>query len=63
VHKSQNVKRISDAEGQLGLERHGARALPGLCARIDARLLALSAALWHNREIGQPSRHLSAYAR
>jgi len=49
-------------KGQLGLERHGARTLPGLCARIGARLLALSAALWHNWEIGEPGRHLSAYA-
>lgn len=49
-------------KGQLGLERHGARTLPGLCARIGARLLALSAALWHNWEIGSPGRHLSAYA-
>jgi hypothetical protein len=49
-------------KGQLGLERHGARTLPGLCARIGARLLALSAALWHNWERGEPGRHLSAYA-
>lgn len=49
-------------KGQLGLERHGARTLPGLCARIGARLLALSAVLWHNWEIGEPGRHLSAYA-
>jgi hypothetical protein len=49
-------------KGQLGLERHGARTLPGLCARIGARLLALSAALLHNWQIGQPGRHLSAYA-
>jgi hypothetical protein len=49
-------------KGQLGLERHGARTLPGLCARIGARLLALSAALLHNWQIGEPGRHLSAYA-
>ena len=49
-------------KGQLGLERHGARTLPGLCARIGARLMALSAVLWHNWEIGEPGRHLSAYA-
>src|SRR5438093_5709913 len=30
-------------KGQLGLERHGARTLPGLCARVGLRLLALAA--------------------
>ena len=48
-------------KGQLGLERHGARTLPGLCARIGMRLLALSAGLWHNWQIGDPGRHLAAY--
>src|SRR5919106_237190 len=48
-------------KGQLGLERHGARTLPGLCARIGLRLLALSAGLWHNWQIGDPGRHLAAY--
>ena len=46
---------------QLGLERHGARTLPGLCARVGLRLLALAAGLWHNAEIGQPGRSFSAY--
>ncbi len=49
-------------KGQLGLERHGARTLPGLGARIALRLLALAAGLWHNREIGEPGRHFTAYA-
>lgn len=48
-------------KGQLGLERHGARTLPGLCARVGLRLLALAAGLWHNAAIGQPGRHLAAY--
>jgi hypothetical protein len=48
-------------KGQLGLERHGARTLPGLGARIGLRLLALAAGLWHNHEIGDPGRHLAAY--
>ena len=34
-------------KGQLGLERHGARTLPGLCARVGLRLLALAAGLRH----------------
>lgn len=41
-------------KGQLGLERHRARTLPGLCARIAMRLLTLAAGLWHNWEIGHP---------
>lgn len=49
------------AKGQLSLERHGARTLTGLAARIGQRLLALAAALWHNWQIGQPGRHLTAY--
>ena len=53
---------FSTCKGQLGLERHGARTLPGLGARVGLRLLALSAALWHNHEIGDPGRHLAAYS-
>jgi Transposase DDE domain len=48
-------------KGQLGLEHHGARTLPGLCARIAIRLLALAAGLWHNWQIGHPGRHFTAY--
>lgn len=48
-------------KGQLGLERHGARTVPGLCARIAMRLLALAAGLWHNWQIGQPGRQFAAY--
>jgi Transposase DDE domain len=50
-------------KGQLGLERHGARTLPGLAARIPLRLLALAAGIWHNHNTGQPARHLAAYGR
>jgi hypothetical protein len=49
-------------KGQLGLERHGARTLPGLCVRIGLRLLALAAGLWQNWQIGNPGRHFTAYA-
>jgi Transposase DDE domain len=50
-------------KGQLGLERHGARTLPGLGARIALRLLALAAGLWHNAQLGEPGRRFSAYGR
>src|SRR5947208_14108817 len=49
-------------KGQLGLDRHGGRTLPGLCARVGLRLLALAAGLRHNAEIGQPGLCFSAYA-
>jgi hypothetical protein len=50
-------------KGQLGLERHGARTLPGLGARIGLRLLALAAGIWHNHTTHQPARAFAAYGR
>lgn len=50
-------------KGQLGLERHGARTIPGLATRIALRLLTLAAGLWHNELIGRPGRELAAYGR
>jgi hypothetical protein len=48
-------------KGQLSLERHGARTPEGLIARVAQRLLALAADIWHNWQIGNPGRHLTAY--
>jgi len=48
-------------KGQLSLERHGARTMPGLIARITARLLALAVALRHNQLAGTWDRSLIAY--
>jgi hypothetical protein len=48
-------------KGQLTLERHGARTITGIAARVALRLLALAAALWHNWQIDQPGRHLAPY--
>jgi hypothetical protein len=45
----------------LTLERHGARSLTGLRARICQRLLALTAGIWLNNQLGRPSRSLVAY--
>jgi Transposase DDE domain len=46
----------------LDLERHAARSLPGTAARVVQRLLALTAAIWHNEHHGQPTpRSLTAY--
>ena len=46
---------------QLSLERHRARTLGGVVARVAQRLLALAAGLWHNESIGAPGRHFTAY--
>jgi hypothetical protein len=45
----------------LALERHGARTLRGLRARIAARFLALAAAISLNHELGRDSRALVDY--
>ena len=52
---------IDTIKGQLSLEEHGAHTMPGLITRIAQRLLALAATLWHNWNIGNPGRHLTAY--
>jgi len=47
---------------QLDLERHAARSLAGIAARVLQRLLALTAVIWHNHHSGQPVlRSLVAY--
>ncbi len=50
-------------KAQLDLERHGARKPQGVAARICQRILALTAAIWHNETTNQPgpSRSLIAY--
>jgi hypothetical protein len=49
-------------KGQLDLERHGGRTPAGVIARVAQRLLALTAAIWHNDATGQPVRRsLLAY--
>ena len=49
-------------KGQLDLEQHGGRTPEGILARVLARVLALTAAIWHNDKTGQPvMRSLTAY--
>jgi hypothetical protein len=50
-------------KGQLGLERHGARTLTGLGARIGLRLLTLAAGIWHNHLTRNSARAFAAYGR
>ena len=53
---------IWSCKDKLSLERHGARTLSGLGARIAQRLLALAACVWHNHRVGyHPTRSLVCY--
>jgi len=59
----QVIESVNDTlKGQLDLEHHGGRTIAGVCARIAQRVLALTAAIWHNDRIGAPVlRSLTAY--
>jgi hypothetical protein len=47
---------------KLSLERHGGHSPQGLLVRVLQRLLALTAAIWHNHHSGQPTlRTLTPY--
>src|ERR1700761_1870445 len=49
-------------KGQLDLERHHGRTPGGVSVRVLQRILALTAAIWHNAHSGQPvMRALTAY--
>jgi len=47
---------------RLGLERHRARTLHGLRARIATKLLALAAGVWLNHYLDQPTRSFATLA-
>ncbi|MFD6679955.1 IS982 family transposase [Micromonospora parva] len=59
----QLIESVNDTlTGQLDLELHGGRSIEGVAARVAQRLLAMTAAIWHNRTTGQPvTRPLIAY--
>jgi hypothetical protein len=47
---------------QLDIERHRGKTITGVCARIAQRVLALTAAIWHNDRLTAPAlRSLTAY--
>ena len=49
-------------KGQLDLEQHRGRTPGGVVARVMQRILAMTAAIWHNDHTGQPVlRSLTAY--
>jgi hypothetical protein len=59
----QVIESVNDTlKGQLDLERHGGHTPAGVLTRILQRILALTAAIWHNDHSGQPvMRSLVAY--
>jgi hypothetical protein len=59
----QLIESVNDTlKGQLDLEQHGGRTPGGVAVRILQRLLALTAAIWHNHKAGAPVvRSLTAY--
>ncbi|MEU8402695.1 IS982 family transposase [Nonomuraea sp. NPDC048892] len=51
----QTIESINQTfKGQLDLERHGGRSRAGVIVRIFIKVLALTAAVWHNDKTGQP---------
>jgi len=59
----QVIESINDTfKGQLDLERHGGHTPAGVTVRVLQRILALTAAIWHNDRAGAPvPRSLLAY--
>jgi hypothetical protein len=59
----QIIESVNDTfKGQLDLERHQGRTPGGVMVRVLQRILALTAAIWHNDHTGQPvMRSLTAY--
>jgi len=59
----QTIESINQTfKAQLGLERHGGHTPTGVMVRILQRILALTAAIWHNDHTRQPvHRSLTAY--
>jgi Transposase DDE domain len=59
----QIIESVNDTfKGQLDLEQHGGHTPDGVAVRVLQRILALTAAIWHNDTTGQPVlRSLVAY--
>jgi hypothetical protein len=59
----QLIESVNDTfKGQLDLEQHDGRTPSGVAVRVLQRILALTAAIWHNHKTGQPTlRSLVAY--
>ncbi|MFF4346253.1 IS982 family transposase [Streptomyces sp. NPDC001530] len=59
----QLIESVNDTlKGQLDLEQHGGRTFEGVAIRVAQRILAMTAATWHNRKTSAPvTRSLIAY--
>ena len=59
----QIIESVNDTlKGQLDLEGHGGRTMAGVAARVAQRILALTAAIWHNHQANTLARRsLIAY--
>jgi hypothetical protein len=59
----QSIESVNETlKSQLDLEKHGGRTITGVAVRVLQRVLALTAAIWHNWRTGQPvMRSLVAY--
>ena len=58
----QVIESINSTLRPIDLERHGGRTIAGVTSRVLQRILALTAAIWHNGQLGPPTlRSLPAY--
>ncbi|WP_254650893.1 hypothetical protein [Streptomyces sp. GbtcB7] len=59
----QLIESVNDSlKGRLDLEQHGGRTFEGVAIRVAQRILAMTAAIWHNRRTSAPvTRSLIAY--
>jgi hypothetical protein len=59
----QLIESVNDTlKGQLDLETHGGHTFEGVAIRVAQRILAMTAAIWHNNKTGaEISRSLIAY--
>ena len=49
----QIIESVNDTlKGQLDLEAHGGHTIAGVCTRVAQRILAMTAAIWHNDTLG-----------
>jgi hypothetical protein len=59
----QLIESVDDSfKGHLDLEQHGGRTFEGVAVRVAQRILAMTAAIWHDRRTSAPVlRSLIAY--
>ncbi|MFJ9590631.1 hypothetical protein ACIRSD_44040 [Streptomyces acidicola] len=59
----QLIESVNDSlKGRLDLEQHGGRTFEGVAIRVAQHILAMTAAIWHNRRTSAPvTRSLIAY--